>query len=63
MTWVISSSDEIMVQSVSVMIEVILDAVYDEMRRAYLMMFWWIKAAIQHLLKLCSVAQIDKAVV
>lgn len=28
--------------------EVILDAVHDEMRRAYLMVFWWIKAAIQH---------------
>lgn len=62
MTWVISSSVEIMVQSVSVMLEVVLDAVHDETRGAYLMMFWWIKAAIQHSLKLCSVAQIDKAV-
>lgn len=62
MTWVISSSDEIMIQSVSVMLEVILDAVHDEMRGAYLMMFWWIKAAIQLSLKLFSVAQIDKAV-
>lgn len=61
--WVISSSDEIMAQSVSVMLEGSLDTVHDEMYGASLMMIWWIKAVIQHSLKLCSVAQIERCII